>query len=98
VIDNDQYGKTLTCGSKAGEYSLTPVLVEKEIKVQFDTSDMTWLIFVSEPMEFVCTNKEVDEAAVSNLPPGVVTNIYPFFTIDHLTPLFYEDPASDGCE
>lgn len=32
---------------------------------------MTWLIFVSEPTEFICTNTTVIEQ-VNNLPPGVL--------------------------
>ena len=72
IVDNNLMGPKLQCGSKLNHFSESPVLVEKELKISFDTSDMTWLIFVSEPTEFVCTNKVLNNAAVNNLPPGVV--------------------------
>ena len=65
----------MKCGSKLNHFG-EPVLVTKELKVNFDTSDMTWLIFVSQPTEFVCTNKAVDNAAINNLPPGVVRHTH----------------------
>ena len=51
----DQTG-TMECGVGQGNFSANPVLVQKEIIVQFDVSDHTWMIFVSEPMEFVCSS------------------------------------------
>lgn len=54
VIDND-VKKQLICAKKFNTFSTQPVLVEKELKVQFDTSDMTWMIFVSQPTLFVCS-------------------------------------------
>lgn len=57
VVDNNPAGPSPVCGSSAlGTYTAAPFTVEKEVKIQFDTSDMTWLVFVSEPTEFVCTN------------------------------------------
>ena len=64
----------MKCGSKLNHFA-EPMLVMKELRVNFDTSDMTWLIFVSQPTEFICTNKAIDNAAVNNLPPGVVRQI-----------------------
>jgi len=55
----------LTCGTGNSH------LIKNELRVQFEKSDMTWLIFVSEPTEFICTNTTVIEA-VNNLPPGVL--------------------------
>jgi hypothetical protein len=53
-----------------------PTLVQNEILVTFDTSDMTWLIFVSEPTEFVCSNTDTSledaDASETPLPPGYV--------------------------
>lgn len=71
VIDNDP-NKTLECGVGFETYSKHPVLVKSEMKVQFDTSDMTWLIFVSEPMEFECSNNILQPDDVPSAP-GVVT-------------------------
>lgn len=39
--------------------------VEREVKMTFKISDMTWMLFVSEPMDFTCYSH------VGNLPPGV---------------------------
>lgn len=64
----------MVCG-KQGTFG-PPTLVQSEIMVHFDTSDMTWLIFLSEPTEFVCSNSPpvpIDPAdAPPPLPPGVV--------------------------
>jgi len=70
VIDNDP-AKTLECGTGIDTFSAQPVRVNSELKVHFDTSDMTWLIFLSEPMEFECSNNilQPDEG---NFVPGVV--------------------------
>ena len=70
IIDNDD-DNTLECGQGVGVWSTTPKLVQSELKIHFDISDFTWLVFVSEPTEFVCSNKPEPEA-VNNLPPGVV--------------------------
>jgi hypothetical protein len=64
-------GTVLECGSKYGEYSHTPVLVRRELKIQFDTSDFTWLVFVSEPTLFECTNHVHDFSQDTPLPPGI---------------------------
>lgn len=73
VVDNNEDGSVVAvCGSSEfGEYSAEPFTVQKELKIQFDTSDMTWLVFVSEPTEFVCTNHV---GVPNNVPsiPGVV--------------------------
>ena len=61
---------TLTCGEGVGNFG-PPVHVNREIQLQFDTSDHTWLIFLSEPMDFVCSNT-LPQASESELPPGVV--------------------------
>ena len=52
-----------------------PAMVQSELMVHFDTSDMTWLIFLSEPAEFVCSNSKSSldaESTGAPLPPGVV--------------------------
>lgn len=84
ILDNDPFSSNVLCGSKFNEFSQTPFLVEKEIKIHFDTSDMTWLIFVSEPTSFICTNSILDSTKANNLPPGVV----PPATDPNESPLF----------
>jgi len=64
----------MICGEGRGVFSTTPVTVTKEIKLQFDTSDMTWLVFVSEPTDFVCSNTKPVQSDVY-LPPGVVSPV-----------------------
>lgn len=71
IVDNDPSKPPLECGKGKGEFSKKPVLVQKELKVQFDTSDMTWLVFVSEPTEFECSDFLAAPLA-NDLPPGVV--------------------------
>jgi hypothetical protein len=51
---------SLSCSD--GHSRSNPVTVQKELSVTFDTADATWLIFVSEPMEFVCTNILYDDS------------------------------------
>lgn len=70
VIDNDPEN-TLECGQGGGVFSSIPKLVMNEIRVHFDISDFTWLIFVSEPTYFVCSNKEEPQDS-TNYPPGFV--------------------------
>lgn len=64
----------LVCGVGKGVFSDKPVTVEREIRLQFDTSDMTWLVFVSRPTEFVCSNSPMPapDPNAPVLPPGVV--------------------------
>eukprot|EP01038_Epipyxis_sp_PR26KG_P009986 gene9986-13436_t len=71
IIDRGVGGKKLVCGVGRDVFSAEPVLVNQEIKVQFDTSDMTWLIFLSEPALFVCSTRKASQST-ENLPPGVV--------------------------
>lgn len=71
IIDNDP-SKTLECGTGFEQYSATPVLVKSEIKMQFDTSDMTWLVFLSEPMEFECSNNVLAPDDGPSVPGVVV--------------------------
>ena len=70
VIDNDP-SNTLECGEGDGVFSLVPKLVQSEIAVHFDISDFTWLVFVSEPTYFVCSNK-LEPQDMNNYPPGFV--------------------------
>lgn len=70
VIDNDP-SNTLECGDGDGVFSSVPKLVTSEISVHFDISDFTWLIFVSEPTLFSCSNKP-EPQDMNNFPPGFV--------------------------
>jgi hypothetical protein len=67
----DTYGNRLICGNTNTTFSNTPVLVKNYLQLQFDTSDFTWLIFVSKPTFFVCSNVEAPPPP-ENLSPGVV--------------------------
>jgi hypothetical protein len=90
IIDGEKSGKTLECGTGHGVFSKESVVVNRELKVQFDTSDMTWLVFVSEPTEFVCS-----QMVVLNLDydshPGVVVPHDPakcdFFELKSVRPM-----------
>ena len=82
--------KILECGSTPGEYSKTSVIAEKEIKLQFDTSDMTWIAFLSEPMEFICSNFDAvkdDERLGVTYPPGVVPTKVSYFDLKAVHPV-----------
>ena len=57
VYDNDNK-YTITCGQ--GKFS-EPVLVQSEILMRFDVSDQTWVLFVSEPTEFICSLPETED-------------------------------------
>ena len=61
----------MTCGSKPGEWG-PAVAVHNEIQLQFDTSDMTWLVFPSEPAEFSCINIPAPLNPGPPPAPGVV--------------------------
>lgn len=73
IIDNDPFN-TLECGVGDGIFSLIPKLVVNEIAVHFDISDFTWLIFVSEPTYFICSNKQ-EPQDFNEYPPGFVPPI-----------------------
>lgn len=53
LVDN---ATSLVCGNTSGAFSTTPVLVESYIQLSFIASDMTWLIFFSEPTMVECSN------------------------------------------
>ena len=72
VIDNNPLGAKLVCGSKTNEFSKKPMLVQRELKVTFAVSDMQWLIFVSEPTEFTCSNLPLSSEAETIHFPGYV--------------------------
>jgi hypothetical protein len=56
--------------------------VEQEMKMAFDTSDITWLVFVSEPMDFYCRQFDADAVIREmNLKPGVVPKIFSSFNL-----------------
>lgn len=68
IVDS---GPSLVCGDGFGNFGAS-MRVTKEIRLQFDTSDMTWLVFVSEPMDFACSSTKPVASGVADLPPGVV--------------------------
>jgi hypothetical protein len=53
VIDNNE-NNTLICGDGAGVYGEAK-LVQSEVRISFDVSDFTWLVFFSEPTEIMCS-------------------------------------------
>lgn len=69
TVDNTDENK-MECGTGSGNYGPAK-LVNKEIRVHFDQSDFTWLIFVSEPTSFQCWTE--NDPFDPNLSPGVVT-------------------------
>lgn len=72
-VSSEEGGQSLLCSSEFGNFTSKPVTVKSDLKVQFDTSDMTWLIFVSEPTEFVCsTGSGVVDPNYVPPAPGVV--------------------------
>lgn len=95
VIDNDPQGPKLICGTKLGEFSKKPVLVNHELKVNFAVSDQTWLIFVSEPTLFICSNLPLSSEAdiiehfpgwVGKTEPGWEKKL-PFFDLRAVNPM-----------
>lgn len=73
VVDNDPSIIVPDCGQGFGVFSETPVLVQSELRFHLDTSDATWLLFVSEPTEFICsTTAGTDAGGGEPPPPGVV--------------------------
>ena len=60
----------LICGEGHGVFSSQPVLVKRELMLTFDVSDMTWLVFVSEPTEFVCSNLAISTAKRNEADEG----------------------------
>ena len=57
VIDGlSNKSTTLICGEGLGVFTTTPVSVDRYLQVQLHPSDMTWLIFFSEPVEVICSN------------------------------------------
>ena len=53
VIDDNE-NNTLICGVGAGVYGESK-LVQREIRISFDVSDFSWLVFFSEPTEITCS-------------------------------------------
>jgi len=70
IVDNDESKRSLECGTGRGVYSAEPVLVQRELKFAFDTSDMTWLVFVSEPTLFECSGQQHNPADDPYVEPG----------------------------
>jgi hypothetical protein len=67
----------LHCGIGRDNFS-EPITVHKELQMTFDVSDFTWILFVSTPMQFVCTTRarpQLDPADA--LPPGVLPSSPP---------------------
>jgi endoglucanase Acf2 len=55
VVDGSS---TLTCGNQSGSFSDQSVRVESHLELQFIASDMTWLVFFSEPTTVECWNAD----------------------------------------
>ena len=58
------------------------IYVERELKLAFDNSDITWLVFVSQPMRF--TSQQFDAATDErnqNLSPGQVSGLKSAFAL-----------------
>jgi len=57
-VEANKEAKHLVCGQGEGVFSDEPVLVHRELKFVLDTSDITWLVFVSEPTTFECSETD----------------------------------------
>lgn len=77
----DGGSKTLLCGEE-GAFSTEPVWVEKELRMQFEQSDYTWLVFVSEPAFFKCATSN---AMASENQKGTTSK--PFFELRAMEPM-----------
>ncbi len=92
IVDGDGAGgeKILVCGKERGIFTNIPVRAERELRIEFDTSDMTWLVFLSEPIEFICSSFDADldmERRGITLPPGVVSDETSFLDLKATTPM-----------
>lgn len=56
IFDGDETPQQLICGDTNTSFSEQPALVRSVLQLQFDTSDFTWLVFVSKPTYFICSN------------------------------------------
>eukprot|EP01041_Mallomonas_annulata_P000931 gene931-1807_t len=55
IYDQGINKKKFKCGIGAGNFSESPILVQKEMIMEFDVSDQLWMIFISKPTYFVCS-------------------------------------------
>lgn len=85
IIDNDPNKLPLHCGDKNGVFG-EPRLVNSEIRVQFDSADMTWLIFVSEPTFFICSNV-VDPGGHDSIPGAPIDYGLAHFDLRAIKPM-----------
>lgn len=76
-IDKGLGGKELICGEGKGNFSVQSVEVTRELRFEFEEADMTWVLFLSEPMSFSCSqyDSRKDSWELPPLPPGVVPTI-----------------------
>eukprot|EP01035_Chromulina_nebulosa_P020063 gene20063-26049_t len=56
IIDGLTNQTKLTCSNVSGEFTNPPVLVNRHIQLRFHASDMTWMVFFSEPTEVQCSS------------------------------------------
>jgi hypothetical protein len=64
------------------------IYVEHEMKMAFEISDISWLVFVSEPMEFTCSQFDGEAYDRSlNLPPGKVSGVKSSFELVATAPV-----------
>lgn len=88
LVDETLVGRAskMTCGEN-GAFG-PPASVQEEIKLTFDTSDMTWLVFISEPGLYVCSTEEAPPVIAA--APGVVgppTKPKALFTLKAVDPM-----------
>lgn len=67
IIDGDPKGAKLVCGDMPGIFSEKAAYVNRHVQLRFHASDMTWMVFFSEPVELVCSSTALDE--LSSIPP-----------------------------
>lgn len=71
----DQSTVAAPCGNGRNVFA-EEFTVERELKIELDQSDMTWLIFVSSPVTFKCSSHDsTEETRKLDLPPGVIHDV-----------------------
>ena len=84
VVDAGLRDVPLVCGQGRGVFG-PPIAVQREIQLQFDTSDMTWLVFFSEPADVLCSVYVPPPSADPPVAPGIVqpadASKQPFFEL-----------------
>jgi hypothetical protein len=66
IIDGNPKGAKLICGDMPGIFSKVGTRVNKHVQLRFHASDMTWMVFFSEPVDLICSSTAMEE--LSEIP------------------------------